>query len=705
MKIKEIFGKNIFTIDKSIAKKIVNNEINDKRLEILIDEIKDWAIDNGATHYTHWFHPLRGTTAEKHDSFISFDNNKVIEKFNYKDILRQEPDASSFPSGGIRNTFESRGYTIWDPTSPLFILKNTLCIPTVFVSYNGESLDYKTPLLKTTDLLNNIATKVINKYFDNNVKSVSGTLGCEQEFFVIDRKYYESRPDLKLLGKTVFGHSSAKDQQLSDHYFGSIPNRVLEFLEKVEEESYKLGIPIKTRHNEVAPSQFECAPIFEDINVSIDHNQLFMYLLDDISNQFGLKVLLNEKPFADINGSGKHVNWSLRTDKNDNLLSPGKTYDDKLRFLTFFLNIIKAVNDYPDLLRASVATPENEPRLGGHEAPPAIMSVFIGKKLTNVLNELESNGKVDPDPNPYVKKRTEIYIGQSAVDCIPDIFIDNTDRNRTSPFAFTGDKFEFRSPGSSVNCSKPITVLQLIVSNQLESFMNEVDELIEKENKLGVHKLNKKEIIIKVLQKYVPLTSKIRFDGNNYSQEWIEESKKRGLNNINSTIDAIKSYLSPDIIKMYQKYNILTEKELLSRYEIKLEKYIKKIQIEGRIIGDLVINHIIPSVIKYQNILYKNNSYKKLTTKKITNGSGYVESTIKEIDERLDNIFHLVNNMVEERKIANRKASLEDRTRYYNDKVYPYFEKIRYESDRLELIVDNKLWPLPKYRDILFSHL
>lgn len=688
------FGSKTYMIDDKLINKIIDKTITDNESSKLITEIKNWAIGNNATHYTHWFYPLRGSTAEKHDSFLNLkhykikDNNvefrrefKIEKKLNFKDLLQQEPDASSFPSGGMRSTFESRGYTIWDPTSQLFILNGTLCIPTIFVSYNKKTLDFKTPLLKSLDLLNKSATKVCNR-FNDKTKSVNVTLGLEQEFFVIDRSLYLARPDLILTERTLFGHASAKDQQLSNNYFGTMPNRVLKFLKDVEKSAYELGIPLKTRHNEVAPHQFEIAPIHEDINLAVDHNLLLMNILNDISEKHNLKVLFHEKPFSGINGSGKHNNWSLKNDKGINLLSPGKTETEKFRFVIFLINIIKAISEYPNLLRASTATPENEHRLGGHEAPPAIISMFLGKQLTNILNEFENTGNISS-----VNIEDNISIPN-----IPDVFIDNTDRNRTSPFAFTGNKFEFRAPGSSINCSKPMTILNLIVADQLQKFDKEIEEKIKYE------KDSSNKIIKEILIRYIKESKYIIFEGDGYSKEWIKDAEKRGLKNVKLTPDVQKFYLENKVIDLYERNNILTKDEIISRYEIKLEKYIKKIQIESRVIGDITRNHIIPSTIKYQNILLSNLS--SIIPSRRT--PSYIISTINTIDNKIDTINKYIKDMIDERKIANNMENSIDMADHYSKKVFPYFEKIRYEVDKLELIVDDSLWTLPKYREMLF---
>ncbi len=653
--------------------------------------MKAWALEKSVTHYTHWFHPLNGATAEKHDSFFEpTSDGGAIERFDGNMLIQQEPDASSFPNGGIRNTFEARGYTAWDPSSPAFIIGKTLCIPTIFISYTGEALDYKTPLLKALNFLDVEATKVCN-LFDKNVAKVISTLGWEQEYFLIDKALYYARPDLVLTGRTLMGHASAKDQQLEDHYFGSIPDRVSNFMREFEYEALKLGIPVKTRHNEVAPNQYECAPVFEETNLAVDHNQLIMELISKIADKHNLKALFHEKPFAGINGSGKHNNWSLMTNTGVNLLQPGKTPKSNLQFLTFLVNTIKAVHDNADVLRASIVSPGNEYRLGASEAPPSIISVFLGKHLTNVLNEIEQKvtGK---KMSPEVKTELKLNIGK-----IPEILLDNTDRNRTSPFAFTGNRFEFRAVGSSANCAAPMITLNTAVANQLKKFTVEVEKLTSK----GI---KKDEAIFNILKKLIIESKKIRFEGNGYGQEWINKAKKLGLTNIKEMPDAIKSYLSDESKNLFVKNNIFTKRELEARYEIRQEIYIKKIQIESRTLGDLAINHIIPIALKYQNLLINNVQ----GLKNILSDTEFQETavsqieSIKKISKHIHEIRVLVKKMVEKRKTANLKENLSDKIMEYKNNVKPYLEKIRYNIDKLELIVDNEIWPLPKYRELLF---
>lgn len=674
---------------RKVRNAIEKGEKIDRRIaDQVAASMKAWAIGKGATHYTHWFHPLSGATAEKHDAFINpVDGGKAMENFRGNELIQQEPDASSFPSGGIRNTFEARGYTAWDPTSPAFILDNTLCIPTIFVSYTGESLDYKTPMLKTLAVLDGIATEVCH-YFDKDVKRVIATLGWEQEYFLVDTALYNARPDLILTGRTVFGHSSAKDQQLSDHYFGTIPSRVMEFMKEFEYESHRLGIPIKTRHNEVAPGQFECAPVYEEANLAVDHNQLLMHLLKRVAPKHNFTVLLHEKPYARVNGSGKHNNWSLQTDTGINLLSPGSDSRSNLRFLTFLVNILKALNDHSDLIRSAIATASNDHRLGAHEAPPAIISAFIGTQLTEALNQLEKQGTVGKGGSQGLNLN---------IPKIPEILLDNTDRNRTSPFAFTGNKFEFRAVGSSSICSKAMTPLNLILASQLKQFKKEVDLLIGQ-------KIKKEDAVLQVLRDYMGSARNILFEGNSYSDEWAEEAARRGLSNINSTPQALIKAYTEKTIELYESEGILTRRELHARHLIKMEKYVKQIQIESRVIGDLATNHIIPVAIEYQNVLIKNvrGLQEVLDNKTFVKLSKNQMQALKDISIHIAEIKENVFKMIEERKVANQINGDQEQALYYNEKVFPFFEIIRYHADKLELLVDDKLWPLPKYREMLF---
>ena len=669
----------------------IGKKIDRKVADQVAAGMKSWAISRGATHYTHWFQPLTGGTAEKHDAFFEpKGDGTAVDKFDGGQLVQQEPDASSFPNGGIRNTFEARGYTAWDPTSPAFIMGTTLCIPTIFVSYTGEALDNKVPLLRALQSVDHSATEVA-RYFDKNVNKVIATLGWEQEYFLVDSALAASRPDLMMAGRILLGHEAAKGQQLEDHYFGSIPERALAYMRDLEIESIKLGIPVKTRHNEVAPNQFELAPLFEEANLAVDHNSLLMDVMSKVAARHNFKVLFHEKPFAGVNGSGKHNNWSLATDTGINLLSPGKTPKSNLQFLTFFINTIKAVHDHADLLRASIASANNDHRLGANEAPPAIISVFIGNHLTEVLDELEqvSDGNLSPE------EKTELKL--NVVGKIPEILLDNTDRNRTSPFAFTGNKFEFRAVGSSANCAKAMTILNMIVSEQLRKFKVAVDILIEKGMK-------KDDAIFNVLRELIKSSKKIRFEGDGYSDEWVKEAKKRGLNNFKTTPEALKAQISKDTFDLYEKHGIMNQVEVEARYEIELEEYIKKIQIEGRILGDISRNHVIPTAITYQNTLIANvkglkdifgNDYTKYATEQM--------NLIKDISNYISTIISTVEKMTEERKRANKIAHADKKAEAYCNQVKPLFDEIRYACDKLELLVDDELWPLTKYRELLFT--
>lgn len=693
-KISDFFGEMVFTMDqmraslspsvyKKVSQAIKNHEkIDEDTADAVASAAKSWAISKGATHFTHWFQPLTGGTAEKHDSF--FDALAGIEKFKGSELVQQEPDASSFPSGGIRTTFEARGYTAWDPTSPMFLYSKTLCIPTVFVSYTGETLDAKGPLLKALKAVNIAATKVA-QFFDKDVQEVNASLGCEQEYFVIDKGLFHARPDLVMAGRSVFGHSPARGQQMEDHYFGSIPSRIYDFMKEFEYEAWRLGIPLRTRHNEVAPSQFEVAPLFEEVNVANDHNQLLMDVMGRVAERHNLRVLFHEKPFAGLNGTGKHNNWSLITDTGVNLFAPSSSARDNLMFLTFFVNTIKAVHEHADLLRASIASAGNDFRLGANEAPPAIMSVFIGSQMSAVLDELEKKGnvKIEKGDNMYMKL---------GIDQIPEIILDATDRNRTSPFAFTGNKFEFRAVGGSDNCAVPMTPLNLIVADQLTKFHEAVTKEIDK----GVEK---RLAIVNVLRKYIKESKDIRFEGDGYSDGWVKDAAKRKLGNVKNTPRALDAYLSEKSVAMYERHSVLTRAELEARNEIRLEAYIKRVQIESRVIGDLAINHIVPTATAYQNKLIANaNGLKELG---IDNKP--VIQTIKDITRLINIIKTGVHDMIEERKRINKIADTHKRALAYCDDVKEkYFEEIRDAVDKLELLVDNEDWPLVKYRELLF---
>ncbi len=657
----------------------------------IASSMKAWAIGKGATHYTHWFHPLTGSTAEKHDSFVNPEGGgKAIENFRGNELIQQEPDASSFPNGGIRNTFEARGYTAWDPTSPAFILGNTLCIPTIFVSYTGEALDYKTPLLKSSYALDQSA-KAVCKLFNGEIGRVYAALGWEQEYFLVDRSLFIARPDLVLTGRTLFGHASAKDQQLSDHYFGTIPERVKEFMKEFETEAHRLGIPVKTRHNEVAPNQFECAPVYEEVNVAVDHNQLIMYLMENAARNHNFEVLFHEKPFAKINGSGKHNNWSLATDQGQNLFAPGKTKKENLRFITFIVNVLKGVNEYEELIRASISSAGNDHRLGGHEAPPAVISVFIGSQLTNLLDRIEESTDKS-GLNEELKAGLNINVPN-----IPEILMDNTDRNRTSPFAFTGNKFEFRAVGSSANCAKPMITLNTILAKQLQSFKEEVDALMEKGSDL-------EDAVYQVIKKYIKESKRIRFEGNNYSKDWIKEAEKRGLSNIKTTPKTLRTYTQKKVIDLFRDTKVLTARELEARRLIRLEKYTKKMQIEARAIGDLATNHIIPIAIRYQNTLIENVKGLKEILDLQTYGkvSKNELEVITKISQHISEIKKGVDKMIAQRKAANKLEDEEAKAIAYDEEVRISVEEIRVHVDKLELLIDDELWPLPKYRELLF---
>ena len=700
----DIFGANVFgfkTMRQFLTKEAFSSlmraidkgdKINRSIADQIASSMKDWAMAKGVTHYTHWFQPLTGATAEKHDAFFeTVGNGEALERFEGNQLVQQEPDASSFPNGGIRNTFEARGYTAWDPTSPAFIYGTTLCIPTVFVAYTGEALDYKTPLLRALNSVDQAATDV-SRYFDKTVKKVTASLGWEQEYFLIDKALVASRPDIEMSGRTLLGHSSAKDQQLDDHYFGTIPARALNFMRELETESMLLGIPVKTRHNEVAPNQFELAPIYEEANLAVDHNSLVMDVMQKVANRHNFKVLFHEKPFAGVNGSGKHNNWSLSTDNGINLLAPGKTPMSNLQFLTFFINTIKAVHDNEELLRACIASATNDHRLGANEAPPAIMSVFIGAQLTKVLHELEgvTKGKLSPE------EKTDLKL--NVVGKIPEILLDNTDRNRTSPFAFTGNKFEFRAVGSTANCANPMTVLNSIVARQLIDFKSEVDSLISKKD------LKKDEAIFNVLREYIKTSRNILFEGNGYGGDWEKEAVKRGLSNNKNTPDALKVKIDPKTIALYESLNVMNKVEIEARYDIEIEEYVHIIQIEGRSLGDIARNHVIPTAVKYQNILIDNvKGLKDIYGKDFKQYASEQLLLIAEISKRIEAINSGVTKMTNERKKANSVDDTTKKAKIYCSKVKPLFDDIRYHCDKLELLIDDELWPLAKYRELLFT--
>lgn len=703
-KISEIFGQNVFHLEvmreylpneayKSMKRATLEGTRLDRDMaDQVASAMKDWAITKGATHYTHWFQPLTGATAEKHDAFFKpVGPGKAIERFDGELLVQQEPDASSFPNGGIRNTFEARGYTAWDPSSPAFVIDKTLCIPTIFIAYTGEALDYKMPLLKALHAVNEAAVDVC-QYFDKNVKKTTATLGWEQEYFLVDKALFNARPDLMMTGRALFGHASAKGQQLDDHYFGSITARVTAFMRDFETEAIRLGIPVTTRHNEVAPNQFECAPIFEECNLANDHNLLLMDILEKIARKHDFRVLFHEKPFAGVNGSGKHNNWSLSTDTGVNLLAPGKNPKSNLQFLTFFVNTIKAIHDNADLLRASIAGAGNDHRLGANEAPPAIISTFIGSQLTELLNNLEKNvkaGKMTPEDKTELK----LNIGK-----IPQILLDNTDRNRTSPFAFTGNKFEFRAVGSSANCASAMIVINTIVANQLKIFKKEVDARIAKGD-------GKDEAILKELQKLIKESKKIRFEGNGYGEEWVKEAAKRGLSNLKDTPRALQVWSDKKVAKLFDDLNVLTPRELAARQEIEFENYVYKVQIEARVIGEMVQNFIVPAAVNYQNRLIQNiqGLIDVLGAREgKESAKGQIE-LVTQISEHLNRTTTLSDEMLQSRKKANKIENMEERAIAYCDTVKVYFDDIRYHVDKLELLIDDEEWRLPKFREMLFT--
>ncbi|MEC7771696.1 MAG: glutamine synthetase III [Bacteroidota bacterium] len=700
----DLFGKNVFNeekmlqfltaeaLDKVKSAIFQGTKIDRKIADQVAEGMKAWALSMGATHYTHWFQPLTGATAEKHDAFFDIlPNGRAMEKFGGAQLVQQEPDASSFPSGGIRNTFEARGYTAWDPTSPAFIYKTTLCIPTIFVAYTGEALDNKAPLLRALHAVDQAATGVA-QYFDKNVKKVHATLGWEQEYFLIDKSLVNSRLDLSVTGRTLVGSFSAKGQQLDDHYFGVIPPRVLGFMSELEKECTKLGIPVKTRHNEVAPNQFELAPVFEEANLSVDHNLLLMDVMEEIADKYNFSVLFHEKPFSGINGSGKHNNWSLGTDTGVNLLSPGTTPMKNLQFLTFFVNTIKAVDTYEELLRASIASASNDHRLGANEAPPPIISIFIGQQLSDVLDELEgvSKGKLSP------QEKTELKL--NVVGKIPEILLDNTDRNRTSPFAFTGNKFEMRGVGAKMNCAKPMTMLNTIVAKQLTDFKKEVDALIDKKN------LKKDEAVFNVLREYIKTSKRIRFEGDGYGIEWQEEARRRKLSFNKNTPEALQVITSKESYELFKQMDVMNEVELKAHKEVELGAYIFHIQIEGRVLGEMVYNHIIPAAVKYQNMLLENiHGLKEVygaAHKKVAEGQLNI---LEQIGEHIMEIKKLTDEMADARKRANGMSVVDKKAQAYCNNVRPYFEKIREHSDTLEKLIADEFWPFTKYREMLFS--
>ncbi|MFT5779660.1 MAG: glutamine synthetase [Crocinitomicaceae bacterium] len=703
-KISDIYGENVFHAEvmreylpseayKSMMEAAKSGARLDRRIaDQVASAMKDWALTKSATHYTHWFQPLTGSTAEKHDAFFTpIGPGKAIERFDGDLLVQQEPDASSFPNGGIRNTFEARGYTAWDPSSPAFVIGKTLCIPTIFISYTGEALDYKMPLLKALNRIDEAAVEVC-QYFDKNVKKVNATLGWEQEYFLVDKAYFNSRPDLQMSGRALFGHASAKGQQLDDHYFGSISERATAFMRDFETEAIRLGIPVTTRHNEVAPNQFECAPMYEECNLANDHNLLLMDLLEKIARKHDFRILLHEKPFAGVNGSGKHNNWSLGTDTGVNLLAPGKNPKSNLQFLTFFVNTIKAIHDHSDLLRACIAGAGNDHRLGANEAPPAIISAFIGSQLSDLLDKIESDVKAGK-MTPEAKTELKLNIGK-----IPQILLDNTDRNRTSPFAFTGNKFEFRAVGSSANCASAMIVINTIMANQLQVFKKDVDARISKGE-------GKDEAILKELQVLIKASKKIRFEGNGYGEEWVVQAEKRGLQNLKDTPRALQVWSDKKNIKLFDDMGVLTPRELEARQEIEFESYVYKLQIEARVMGEMAINTILPAVVEYQNTLIENiqGLYSVLGDKGGKTAAGAQLDLLERISIHMNQMKDTCDLMLQARKKANKIEDIEKKAEAYCDKVKVYFEEIRYHADKLEVLVDDKVWPLPKFSEMLFT--
>ncbi|MCG8330827.1 MAG: glutamine synthetase III [Chitinophagales bacterium] len=700
-KISSFFGCNVFNEERMqeyMTKDAFNTvqaaiesgaKLSIKDADLVADAMKRWAMDRGATHYTHWFQPLTGRTAEKHDSFFTLTpDGEVLEEFNVETLVQQEPDGSSFPGGGLRSTFEARGYTAWDPSSPAFILEvgdgKTLCIPTIFVTYGGESLDYKLPLLKSQAFLEKAAIPVC-QLFDEAITKLTVTLGWEQEYFLVDEALFNARPDLLMTGRTLLGKHSPKGQQLDDHYFGSIPERVYAYMRDLETECHKLGIPVRTRHNEVGPGQYELAPMFEEVNRAVDHNQLLMDLMDRVANRHKLRVLLHEKPFAGVNGSGKHNNWSMSTNTGQNLLKPGKNPGKNLQFLTFFVNTIQAVYKYADVLRASVASASNDHRLGANEAPPAIISVFIGDSLSRVLDDIEAGAGAD---------QGGVEQALDLLSKIPNLELDNTDRNRTSPFAFTGNKFEIRMVGSTMNCAAPMTVMNSIVGRQLETFTKELHQ----EMSTGTAR---DEAILRILKRYITESKPIRFEGDGYSDEWKEEAARRGLSNTPNTPDALKAYVSSDAVELFTTSGVFTEKELHAHYEVMCENYILKLQIESRTQGEMVINHILPAAIAYQSELAGNVLQLKELGLDATTYEAQMD-LIRRISDNINGIKDKVNQMTQERKYANEKEDASEIAMDYCTKVKPLMEEIRTYADRLEYLVDDREWPLIKYRELMF---
>ena len=703
-KVKDYFARDVFTrermkeyIAQDVLEQLFDDVDNGRTIHrdiagVVAIGIRKWAIERGATHFTHWFQPLTGGTAEKHDAFFTLKDGLLLEEFSGDSLYQQEPDASSFPSGGIRNTFEARGYSAWDPSSPVFLIGDTLCIPTVFVAYTGEALDYKTPLIRSTAALCHAAREVC-AYFDKQVKHVHANLGWEQEYFLVDEALYNARPDLMLTGRTLMGHNSAKSQQLEDHYFGAIPARVLAFMRELEYEALRAGVPVRTRHNEVAPNQFEMAPVYENVNLANDHNLLVMSIMERVAQRHHFRVLLHEKPFAGVNGSGKHCNWSIGTNTGINLLAPGKNPYQNLQFITFLVNVLMAVQRHNGLLKASIVSATNEHRLGANEAPPAIISVFLGKQITAVLDKLE-HAKAEEAIIINAKKEMKLGVAN-----IPEILLDNTDRNRTSPFAFTGNRFEFRAVGSSANCGAAMLALNAAVAEQLILFKQEVDSRIEKGEA-------KERVLFDVIKKYIVACKAIRFDGNGYSEEWKAEAQKRGLDCETSVPLVIDRYLKPESIKMFGLTGVLSEAELHSRSEVKWETYVKKLQIESRVMGDLVVNHVLPAAKRYQTMLLQNVLAVKqvFSADEVATLNEMDYSIIKQIEHHSGEIFAGVERMTEARHKANRQPDERSKAIAYHDNVLPLMAEIREHADALELIVDDEMWTLPKYRELMFIH-
>jgi glutamine synthetase len=702
-RVSEYFAENVFSyykmreyLTEDAFDKLMNCIDNGERIDRQTADhvaaaMKEWSIQKGATHYTHWFQPLTGSTAEKHDSFFKpIGDGRALERFDGSMLVQQEPDASSFPSGGIRNTFEARGYTLWDPSSPAFIVGETLCIPTIFISYTGHALDYKMPLLKALNVIDRAATEVC-QYFDKDVNKVNTTLGWEQEYFLIDSALYNARPDISLTGRALFGARPAKGQQLEDHYFGSIPDRVMAFMKDFEHESHLLGIPVTTRHNEVAPNQFELAPMFEEANLANDHNQLVMDVLQKTARKHHFRVLLHEKPFEGINGSGKHNNWALSTNTGVNLLRPGKNPKSNMQFLTFLVNTVAAIHENANVLRAAIASVGNDHRLGANEAPPAIMSVFLGEQLTSMLDDLEKNIKAGK-MTPADKTELKLNIGK-----LPQALLDNTDRNRTSPFAFTGNKFEFRAVGSSANCANAMITLNTIVANRLIQFKKDVDNRIAKGD-------DKDEAILKELQKLIKQSKTIRFEGNGYSDEWVKEATKRGLYNLRDTPSALKVWKDKEVVKMFETLNVLTSEEIHARYEIEVEAYVRRREIEARVTTDLALNHIIPAAVRYQTMLVDN----VLGLREIFSAAEFkqLSKTQSELIRKISNLINAANTALEKvqaERTKVSKASYEKQAEAYTLRIKPAMDEVRAAADGLELITDDEHWPLPKLREILFT--